>query len=135
MTTENIFKLVGSSSGSTAPLDSLYTFLDPPSYGSAFIPYLALGRDPTQVFQYCKENSTRSSSRNVPKRAIELLRCIPLATNVDKAISNTKSHVGGSRSFRHMMRERYRRERQSQCYQDLHSMIGGSKVLLISQLD
>ncbi|RRT62517.1 hypothetical protein B296_00043357 [Ensete ventricosum] len=62
------------------------------------------------------------SGRNVHRRLIEMLRSIPRAEE--------RMTAAASRGFRHMMRERQRREKLSQCYANLHSMLAsGSKVL------
>ncbi|KAJ8486229.1 hypothetical protein OPV22_018714 [Ensete ventricosum] len=60
------------------------------------------------------------SGRNVHRRLIEMLRSIPRAEE--------RMTAAASRGFRHMMRERQRREKLSQCYANLHSMLAsGSK--------
>ncbi|XP_043697768.1 transcription factor BHLH148 [Telopea speciosissima] len=56
------------------------------------------------------------NDRNMHKRMIELLRAIPTARKENREIEN-------DRSYRHMMNERLRREKQKQSYAALRSML------------
>ncbi|KAG0448305.1 hypothetical protein HPP92_027890 [Vanilla planifolia] len=58
---------------------------------------------------------------NIHRRMIYLLRRIHISHQESKAIAAASGE--GSRGFRHMMRERQRRERLSQSYADLHTML------------
>ncbi|KAG0458306.1 hypothetical protein HPP92_023463 [Vanilla planifolia] len=62
-----------------------------------------------------------NSRRNIHYRLIELLRRIE--GNKQAAKCRRVGSGEQSRGFRHMMRERHRRERLSQSYADLHSML------------
>ncbi|XP_072977991.1 transcription factor BHLH148-like [Typha angustifolia] len=57
-----------------------------------------------------------SGPNNIHRRVIELLRKIPRTPEDSRGVE-------GSRGFRHMMRERQRREKLSQSYADLYSML------------
>ncbi|XP_020089724.1 transcription factor BHLH148 isoform X1 [Ananas comosus] len=61
-------------------------------------------------------SSSSSSGRNIHLRVIELLRSMPRGKEESKGVE-------WSRGFRHMMRERQRREKLSQSYADLHSIL------------
>lgn len=58
--------------------------------------------------------------RNIHGRVIEYLRKIPQPNNPKM---ETRVERNCSRLFRHMMKERLRREKISQCYTDLYSII------------
>lgn len=84
---------------------------------SAFVRYV---RPETGVSTDCS-SSWVSNERNIHRRVIGLLRRIPR----ERPEENRMVGGGGecSRGFRHMMRERQRRERLSQSYADLRSML------------
>ncbi|XP_018680459.2 transcription factor BHLH148-like [Musa acuminata AAA Group] len=80
---------------------------------TAFVSYLRQDGPRTMV-----ERS--GSGRNIHRSLIEMLRSIPRAEE--------RRTAAASRGFRHMMRERKRREKLSQSYSDLCSMLAsGSK--------
>lgn len=93
----------------------------PPAHSSAFGRY---ARSEGAQMSECCSSETRSGGdggRNIHRRVIEMLRRIPKGEE--------PSGVETSRGFRHMMRERQRREKLSQSYADLYSMIASrSKV-------
>ncbi|XP_042486698.1 transcription factor BHLH148 isoform X2 [Macadamia integrifolia] len=60
--------------------------------------------------------SNPRNQRNIHKRMIELLRAIATAKNENRELEN-------ERSYRHMMNERLRREKQKQSYAALRSML------------
>ncbi|CAL9186773.1 transcription factor BHLH148 [Musa acuminata AAA Group] len=87
----------------------------PPAHWSAFGRY---ARSEGAQMSECCSSETRSGGdggRNIHRRVIEMLRSIPKGEE--------PSGVETSRGFRHMMRERQRREKLSQSYADLYSMI------------
>ncbi|KAH7666087.1 Myc-type basic helix-loop-helix (bHLH) domain-containing protein [Dioscorea alata] len=61
-----------------------------------------------------------NEQRNVHQRVIEYLRKIPKTNNPKMEM---RVEGNSSRLFRHMMKERLRREKISQCYADLYSII------------
>lgn len=61
-----------------------------------------------------------NEQKNVHQRVIEYLRKIPQPNNPKM---ETRVERNCSRLFRHMMKERLRREKISQCYTDLYSII------------
>ncbi|WOK92483.1 hypothetical protein Cni_G01174 [Canna indica] len=65
----------------------------------------------------CSSSGAAGSGRNMQLRVIEMLRRIP------RADQERGSGVEMSRGFRHMMRERQRREKLSQSYADLYDML------------
>ncbi|XP_074558102.1 transcription factor BHLH148-like [Curcuma longa] len=98
----------------TAAYPDLLPEFDPPPrevYRSAFQRY-----DGAQMMK-CSTSGTGGGGRNIHRRVVEMLKSIP------KAEEQTPSPVATSRGFRHMMRERQRREKLSQSYADLYSMI------------
>lgn len=92
--------------------------------GSAFARYVRLE---ARVLSGCS-SSLVSNERNIHRRLIGFLRRIP------RDGSENRAKAGGmerTRGFRHMMSERQRRERLSQSYADLHSILPyRSKVFL-----
>ena len=76
---------------------------------SSFIPYTTTCID-------AQQNSQLGVNGNIHRRLIGLLRRIPVT-------KPEKREPEQSRGFRHMMNERQRRERLSQSYADLNSMI------------
>ncbi|KAF8388178.1 hypothetical protein HHK36_026844 [Tetracentron sinense] len=83
-----------------------------PVYQSAFHGYT------TPIEGLGLENSAAASNRrNMNKRMIELLRAIPTGT------SEIKEKPEKDRCYRHMINERFRREKQKQNYEALHSML------------
>ncbi|CAL9115740.1 unnamed protein product [Musa textilis] len=87
----------------------------PPAHWSAFRRYA--WPEGAQMSECCS-SETRSGGgggRNIHRRVIEMLRRIPKGEE--------PSGVETSRGFRHMMRERQRREKLSQSYADLYSMV------------
>lgn len=66
--------------------------------------------------------------RNIHRRVMEMLQRIPRAEQECKG-------VGTSRGFRHMMRERQRREKLSQSYADLHSSLSYRSKVIFYFLD
>ncbi|MQL78700.1 hypothetical protein Taro_011131 [Colocasia esculenta] len=84
--------------------------ITPPAQGvrrSAFVGYEMRRR-----YGGCR----RTGEGNIHRRVLECLKRMPVEKEERKAAE-------GSRCFRHMMRERRRREKLSQSYADLHSMI------------
>ncbi|KAL5227480.1 hypothetical protein ABZP36_015745 [Zizania latifolia] len=85
--------------------------------------------------------SSGGGGANLPRRMHEYLRSIddtaaatvetqPAAAPGEPAVGHDQAPRGGSARFRHIMRERLRRERLSQGYAELHAILpaGASKV-------
>lgn len=109
-----------------SPHDAFFSV--PASASSAFVEYISCS--PAEKIGSCgAENIHRRFNRFRQSMAAESWRRI--------VAKETMSEGNGDRGsgFQHMMRERQRRERQSQCYAELHSMLPrGSKGDKISIL-
>ncbi|KAK8948958.1 hypothetical protein KSP39_PZI005191 [Platanthera zijinensis] len=87
--------------------------------GSAFSRYAG----PSTTSSQCLDSGAR---RNILRRVIELARRIHRGKRESRGGGGSSGAAGGkeqSRGFRHMMRERQRRERLSQSYADLYAML------------
>ncbi|KAG0465713.1 hypothetical protein HPP92_019877 [Vanilla planifolia] len=83
-------------------------------------PWIAFSRyaGPSQAVEL---SALSTGAGNIHRRMIYMLRRIHISHQESKAIAAASGE--GSRGFRHMMRERQRRERLSQSYADLHTML------------
>ncbi|XP_008786099.2 transcription factor BHLH148-like [Phoenix dactylifera] len=100
-------------------IDLLSAISNPqPPPRSAFVEYRAFNRGISSQSSGCQQQ--RTGGRNIHRRVIEFLRTIPMATREE---SFRGVVAEGSREFRHLMRERQRRERLSQGYADLRYML------------
>ncbi|XP_042443811.1 transcription factor BHLH148-like [Zingiber officinale] len=98
----------------TAAYPDLSPEFDPPPrevYRSAFRRYE--GAHMTE----CSISGAGTGGGNMHRRVVEMLK------RISKAEEQAPSPVANSRGFRHMMRERQRREKLSQNYADLYSII------------
>ncbi|XP_010923470.1 transcription factor BHLH148 [Elaeis guineensis] len=84
---------------------------------SAFVDYTTFNGETSSQSSGCRQQQT--GGRNIHRRVIGFLRTIPMATRQE----SFRDVPEASKEFRHLMRERERRERLSQGYADLRHML------------
>ncbi|XP_073109786.1 uncharacterized protein [Elaeis guineensis] len=95
--------------------------VDPPVvHRSAFRPY---ARPDNGQIKEAVSSGNGDHRKSIHQRMIEMVRRIPKAKEECKGVEM-------SRGFKHMMRERQRREKLSQRYADLYSMLSSRSKLL-----
>ncbi|ONK54911.1 uncharacterized protein A4U43_UnF9780 [Asparagus officinalis] len=113
-----LLDFIGASSDVLSPLSEYSGILSPLSEQPSAVPRSAFVSYTRPEFHDSSDflSSQANKKKNIHLRMIDLLRRIPR----DRLEARTGEYSPG---FRHMMRERQRRERLSQSYADLHSML------------